>query len=368
MALRFWRAEESVTARGNLTDVRVVELVRLIGQARKTGALAMSSGDNESVLYFRKGTLIDASAGKDQGLDALSQIVDWSDGTFEFRNGAESDDVTIDMDVHAALIAAAGINNEKTARAQEEAWRKQDEEKRLAAESKPVHVAEEQPEPMVEKQPEPAVEEKPVLGAEQASEYGVFLSAEPEQQISETKATAESTIIVPEIDSRPTDAYSYSYAFEAQPERVAEPQPEPVTEEKAEVRLEQSTYSSYSAAEEQTPQPLDAETCERISQWIAKSPFLRHVSLLDAEGRVIGEAHALGASPNGTARLSQHMREFVREYPRAEMRRVVIEDEAGTVVMASLPQERLLIAVADGSVSLGSVCVTLNKMTISLGA
>ena len=38
------------------------------------------------------------------------------------------------------------------------------------------------------------------------------------------------------------------------------------------------------------------------------------------------------------------------------------------MVLANLPRERLLIAVADGSVSLGNDFVTLSKMTASLGA
>jgi hypothetical protein len=149
---------------------------------------------------------------------------------------------------------------------------------------------------------------------------------------------------------------------------------EPVpAEAQVEVLPEQSepavlSVQSVDAAVEPVPDALDADTCAQIGQWIEKSPFLRHVSLLNAEGGVIGEAHARGVSPNGTLKLSQHMREFIRAYPRAEMRRVVIEDEAGTVVMANLPQHRLLIAVADDSVSLGSVCVTLSKMSVSLGA
>jgi ATP-dependent Clp protease ATP-binding subunit ClpA len=259
----------------------------MIGQGRKTGALAISSGNQESVLYFRKGALVDVRAGLDHGLEALSQIIGWNNGTFEFRSGAVTDDMTIDMDSHNALTEAARMHNEMKRRALDEALHKQEEEQRLAAEALLAQEAE-------------------ALLAQEA-------------------------------------------------------------EVKAEVRPEQ-TAQSGGAAEEKTPQPLDAETCEQFDQWIAKSPFLRHVSLLDAEGRVIGEAHAHGASPNGNYKLSQHMREFVREYPRAEMRRVVIEDEAGTVVLANLPRERLLIAVADGSVSLGNVFVTLSKMTASLGA
>lgn len=319
MALRFWRAEESVTARGSLVDVHVVELIQLIGQARKTGALAMSSGDRESVLYFRKGELVDVRTGPDKGIEALSQIIDWRDGAFEFRGGAVTSEVTIYMDAHDALTAAARLRDENKQRAQEEALRKQEEEQGLAAE--PMSLL------------EPAARNETLTAGWQ------FSAEEWRQQ---------------EMEVVRRDAPGYEPAPVA-----AVPQTELHPEQRAHI---------VGAAEEPVPEPLDSVTCEQIGQWIARSPFLLHVSLLDGDGRVIGEAHAPGTSPNGTSKLSQHMLAFAREYPRAEMRRVVIEDEAGTVVLANLPQERLLIAVADSSVSLGNVCVTLSKMTVSLGA
>jgi hypothetical protein len=395
MVLRFWKAEESITARGNLSDVHVAELVHLIAQGRKTGALAMNSRDDEALLYFRKGTLVDARTGQDLGLDALSQIVGWSSGTFEFRSNATTSDMTIEMDLHDALTEAARIHNEKTQRAQEEAWRRNEDDLLLAVETPQLPVEDEQSitpvagqhftaaawrqqgSDLVQSSPQgdEQVQEAHETHAEQIAEAEPVLVvvAEPMQLAEEEPvcvAVAEPELIVVEEPIQAVEEEPVCVAVAA-PELVAVEAPMQAVEEEPAPVAEAASASceqAIGAADIPAASTLDADTCAQIGQWIEKSPFLRHVSLLNAEGGVIGEAHARGVSPNGTYKLSQHMREFVREYPRTELRRVVIEDEAGTVVMANLPQQRLLIAVADDSVSLGSVCVTLNKMSVSLGA
>jgi hypothetical protein len=48
------------------------------------------------------------------------------------------------------------------------------------------------------------------------------------------------------------------------------------------------------------------------------------------------------------------------------MRRVFIEDRAGTVVLAGLSEGRVLIMVADGGTSLGGVSLGVGKLVSRL--
>ena len=236
MALRFWRAEETVTARGNLSDVRIVELIHLISQARKTGALAMSSGEQEAVLYFRKGELVDVRAGQDQGLEALSQVVGWSDGLFEFRSNAVTSEVTIDMELDTALTAAARIHNENKLREQEEAWRKQQEEQLLAA------VAQEAEQQKFAVEPQ-LVQENVVQNME--------LAAEPQFSAEEWRRQENEAKQLGAQDDEPA-----LDALEAQPVQTTET--EPVQEVEAEP-VQEAEAEPLQAVEAQPVEEIEAE-------------------------------------------------------------------------------------------------------------
>jgi hypothetical protein len=107
---------------------------------------------------------------------------------------------------------------------------------------------------------------------------------------------------------------------------------------------------------------------EQLKQLVSMGDFLLHLCLLDGEGRLLGEAHGSRAENRDLAPVVAAMAEFARTYPRGEMKRMFIEDEAGTVVLAGVPGERLLLAIADRGAPLGAVSVTLGKLLAKLDA
>jgi len=220
----------------------IADLIQVVSQSRKTGALVLSSDGLDARLYYRKGNLVDARSGENRGMDVLVRIIDWTGGEFEFKPGVETDTSSLDMDVHRAVMTAAKLRDE---RKMEEAQRMREENERAA-------------------------------------------------------------------------------------------------------------------------QACDPAMVEQLRQLISMAEFVRHVSVLDAEGRLVGEAFGSGTAPDGLRNLSLNLHSFAKQYPRAEMKRVVIEDEAGTVALARMPEDRSLVLVADRAASLGVVCVTLGKLLASL--
>ena len=225
--------------KGSLEDLGIVDLIQFVNQARKTGALVVSGAGGDARLYYRKGNLIDARLGKEAGIEVLVRAVDWTSGEFEFVPDVETQEETIQMDLHRAVMQAVKIRDE----------RKMEEERRKS------------------------------------------------EELARTQAT---------------------------------PAPGPGTD---------------------------------LNQLMAMGDFLRHIIILDAEGRVVGQAHSPGTPPNEAEGVAVTLHILARNYPRKELRRAFIEDDAGTVVLAKLPDDRTLVVVADRVASLGVISVTVGKLT-----
>jgi hypothetical protein len=122
-----------VALTGNLHDLAVVELIQLLQRVHQTGLLVMTSGEQQARLYYRKGRLVDARNGGHTGIEALVDIVDWDSGKFEFEQGLETQEDTIQMDLHHVIMQALKIRDER----KEEARLKEEEEARIRAAAAP---------------------------------------------------------------------------------------------------------------------------------------------------------------------------------------------------------------------------------------
>ncbi|MBN2344184.1 MAG: DUF4388 domain-containing protein [Deltaproteobacteria bacterium] len=115
---------------GTLSDLGIVDLVQFPGTGKKTGELIIAGIDHEARLYYDKGSLKHVICGENTGIDALVELVSWEEGEFEFRLGATHDEVTIELDLHRALMMALKTRDER----REKARKKAEEERRAQAE------------------------------------------------------------------------------------------------------------------------------------------------------------------------------------------------------------------------------------------
>jgi hypothetical protein len=71
---------------GNLTDIKLADVLRLFAAGKKTGRLTVSSEEDQTVLRFDKGSLVFAhGAGRNlQGEDAILDVFGWKEGQLTF--------------------------------------------------------------------------------------------------------------------------------------------------------------------------------------------------------------------------------------------------------------------------------------------
>lgn len=99
---------------GTLQDLGVVDLVQFPYAGRKTGALVLRRDpDMEARLHYQDGELIDARTDHQVGLDALVEVISWSEGSFEFFVDSEAPERTIEIDLHRAVMMALQAQDER---------------------------------------------------------------------------------------------------------------------------------------------------------------------------------------------------------------------------------------------------------------
>lgn len=81
---------------GDLTEVKLLDLVQLICSERDTARLTAQSGHDEAAVYVAGGEIVHARLGSLSGPDALYEALSWESGTFSIEKGVESPRRSID--------------------------------------------------------------------------------------------------------------------------------------------------------------------------------------------------------------------------------------------------------------------------------
>jgi len=98
---------------GTLADLGIINLLQFPFAGRKTGELVVLSGRRRAALFYKDGALVDARTEHNEGQDAVVEVVDWEEGQFEFRPGAEAARVTIEIDLHRVVMLALKTRDER---------------------------------------------------------------------------------------------------------------------------------------------------------------------------------------------------------------------------------------------------------------
>ena len=118
-------------------------------------------------------------------------------------------------------------------------------------------------------------------------------------------------------------------------------------------------------AGEQVPCPECGGTHTLLQDLLSESPFV-HLSLMDAAGRLTAEATRPLHATGDLARLRTVVHTLARTHPRAGLRRVLVEDDEGIVVLMTLVEDRYLIAVASRSTQPGQVSISIRRIAARL--
>jgi hypothetical protein len=96
-----------MSLQGSLSELPLPDVIQLVSVSGKTGAFDIQSSEAEGRIFLRSGQIVDAVVGQLRGDSAVYEMAMWSQGTFSFKPGEESEQVTIQMSNASLMMEAA---------------------------------------------------------------------------------------------------------------------------------------------------------------------------------------------------------------------------------------------------------------------
>ena len=96
-----------MSLQGSLSELPLPDVIQLVSVSGKTGAFEIRGEHEDGKIFLRDGQIVDASVGRLRGDCAVYEMAIWSQGTFSFEPGEESDRVTIHLSNATLMMEAA---------------------------------------------------------------------------------------------------------------------------------------------------------------------------------------------------------------------------------------------------------------------
>jgi predicted regulator of Ras-like GTPase activity (Roadblock/LC7/MglB family) len=106
---------------GTLADIGIVDLLQFPHLSQRTGELVVSGPEREARFFYADGKLIHAQSGAAAGMEALVDVVGWSNAEFHFHIDRTTTESTLDLDLHRALMLALKTRDERQREEQDRA-------------------------------------------------------------------------------------------------------------------------------------------------------------------------------------------------------------------------------------------------------
>lgn len=123
------------------------------------------------------------------------------------------------------------------------------------------------------------------------------------------------------------------------------------------------------AQKRQIAETLEAEKkaspSEQLAEAISQLDFVQHAVVFDGLG-MLASAARKGAPGDDLAPLCKTLAELAGGYARGRLRRAILDDEKGTVLVSVLPRNRWVAVVAERGVALGAVMVGMGRLVAKL--
>ncbi len=97
---------------GSLNELPLADIVQLVAVSGKTGMFSMTRASEKGYVYLSNGQITHAKVGELEGDDAIFALALWSQGTFQFSPGVESDAHSITRSNTNLLLEAARRSDE----------------------------------------------------------------------------------------------------------------------------------------------------------------------------------------------------------------------------------------------------------------
>src|ERR1017187_10308567 len=97
---------------GSLNELPLSDIVQLVAVSGKTGMFSMTRASEKCYVYLQNGQITHAKLGEVEGEDAIYALALWSQGSFQFSPGVESEARTISRSNTNLLLEAARRSDE----------------------------------------------------------------------------------------------------------------------------------------------------------------------------------------------------------------------------------------------------------------
>ena len=97
---------------GSLNELPLSDIVQLVAASGKTGMFSMTRASEKGYVYLQNGQITHAKLGEVEGEDAIYALALWSQGSFQFSPGVESEARTISRSNTNLLLEAARRSDE----------------------------------------------------------------------------------------------------------------------------------------------------------------------------------------------------------------------------------------------------------------
>ena len=97
---------------GSLSDLPLADIVQLVAVSGKTGMFSLTHASEQGAVYLQNGQITHARVGDIEGEDAVYALALWTNGSFQFSPGAESEKQTITRSNTNLLMEAARRSDE----------------------------------------------------------------------------------------------------------------------------------------------------------------------------------------------------------------------------------------------------------------
>ena len=96
-----------MSLQGSLSELPLPDVIQLVSVSGKTGAFEIQGEHEAGNIFLRDGQIVDATVGRLRGDAAVYEMAIWSQGSFVFRPGEETDEVTIHISNANLMMEAA---------------------------------------------------------------------------------------------------------------------------------------------------------------------------------------------------------------------------------------------------------------------
>jgi predicted regulator of Ras-like GTPase activity (Roadblock/LC7/MglB family) len=114
------------------------------------------------------------------------------------------------------------------------------------------------------------------------------------------------------------------------------------------------------------PLQLDDSRAQQLAWFVESHPFIEHACIIDSDGGIRAQSSTNLIPINEVRALVQNLAHHSTQHPRPGLRRVIVEDERGILVLTRLTDGSSLMLMADPKTTTGALCAAATRFITGL--